>query len=92
MPLLWAYRRGVRRCSAIALAAMLGLTMVSCSTSSHKPSGPAPQQGTATPIHHLVVVFQENVSFDHYFGTYPNAANVDGQRFTAGRGHRLSMV
>jgi phospholipase C len=82
MPLLWAYRRGVRRCCAVALAAMLGLTMVSCSASP-KPSGPAPQQGTATPIHHLVVVFQENVSFDHYFGTYPNAANVDGQRFTA---------
>ncbi len=26
---------------------------------------------TATPIKHLVVIFQENVSFDHYFGTYP---------------------
>jgi phospholipase C len=32
---------------------------------------------TATPIKHLVVIFQENVSFDHYFGTYPNAANTD---------------
>ena len=30
---------------------------------------------TATPIKHLVVIFQENVSFDHYFGTYPNALN-----------------
>ncbi len=30
---------------------------------------------TATPIKHLVVIFQENVSFDHYFGTYPNAKN-----------------
>lgn len=30
---------------------------------------------TATPIKHLVVIFQENVSFDHYFGTYPLAAN-----------------
>lgn len=30
---------------------------------------------TATPIQHLVVIFQENVSFDHYFGTYPHAAN-----------------
>src|SRR5207302_384817 len=28
-----------------------------------------------TPIKHLVVIFQENVSFDHYFATYPNAAN-----------------
>ena len=25
--------------------------------------------GTATPIEHLVVIFQENVSFDHYFAT-----------------------
>ena len=30
---------------------------------------------TATPIKHLVVIFQENVSFDHYFGTYPIAQN-----------------
>jgi phospholipase C len=39
---------------------------------------------TATPIKHLVVIFQENVSFDHYFGTYPKAANLTGEtRFTA---------
>lgn len=30
---------------------------------------------TATPIKHVVVIFQENVSFDHYFGTYPKATN-----------------
>ncbi len=30
---------------------------------------------TTTPIRHLVVIFQENVSFDHYFGTYPFAVN-----------------
>jgi phospholipase C len=34
---------------------------------------------TATPIKHLVVIFQENISFDHYFGTYPNAANPAGE-------------
>ena len=28
---------------------------------------------TKTPIKHVVVVFQENVSFDHYYGVYPNA-------------------
>jgi phospholipase C len=38
---------------------------------------------TTTPIKHLVVIFQENVSFDHYFGTYPNAANTSGQPFHA---------
>ena len=33
------------------------------------------QSGTTTPIKHLVVIFQENISFDHYFGTYPHALN-----------------
>jgi phospholipase C len=37
-----------------------------------------------TPIQHLVVIFDENISFDHYFGIYPKAANLPGQpRFTA---------
>ncbi|MGZ4671633.1 MAG: phospholipase C [Ilumatobacteraceae bacterium] len=40
----------------------------------------------STPIKHVVVIFQENVSFDHYFGTYPNAANTSGQTFTPRRG------
>jgi phospholipase C len=39
---------------------------------------------TTTPIKHLVVIFQENISFDHYFATYPYAKNPDGQpRFSA---------
>ena len=37
---------------------------------------------TATPIKHVVVIFQENVSFDHYFATYPNTRpNSDGSRY-----------
>ena len=34
---------------------------------------------TATPIKHLVVIFGENISFDHYFGTYPHATNPAGE-------------
>ncbi|WP_406348665.1 alkaline phosphatase family protein [Streptomyces sp. NBC_00144] len=54
------------------------------------PHGPGHGQhggshATATPVKHLVVIFQENVSFDHYFGTYPKAANTDGTKFTADR-------
>ncbi len=42
----------------------------------------AQDQATRTPIKHVVVLFQENVSFDHYFGTYPHASNLPGeQRF-----------
>jgi phospholipase C len=37
------------------------------------------KQTTATPIEHLVVIFQENVSFDHYFATYPRAINPAGE-------------
>ncbi len=41
---------------------------------------------TATPIKHLVVIFQENIAFDHYFGTYPKALNLPGEtRFVASR-------
>jgi phospholipase C len=39
---------------------------------------------TSTPIKHIVVIFGENESFDHYFGTYPNATNPTGEpAFTA---------
>jgi len=32
----------------------------------------------------VVVLYDENVSFDHYFGTYPNATNPAGEpAFTA---------
>jgi phospholipase C len=30
-------------------------------------------------IRHVVILFQENVSFDHYFGTYPHALNLQGE-------------
>src|SRR5882724_4221811 len=44
-------------------------------------------QKTTTPIKHVVVIFQENVSFDHYFATYPKATNPAGDpRFVARRG------
>ncbi len=43
------------------------------------PAYAATGAATATPIQHIVVIFQENVSFDHYFGTYPNATNPAGE-------------
>jgi len=45
---------------------------------------PAATFPTSTPIKHLVVIFNENISFDHYFGTYPVATNPAGEPpFTA---------
>jgi phospholipase C len=46
------------------------------------PAYAAPPNSTvaaATPIQYLVVIFEENNSFDHYFGTYPNATNPPGE-------------
>ena len=39
----------------------------------------APPVQTDSPIKHVVVIFQENVSFDHYFATYPYALNPNGE-------------
>ncbi len=42
---------------------------------------------TSTKIKHVIVVFGENISYDHYFGTYPVAQNNPGDTpFTAAVG------
>jgi phospholipase C len=47
----------------------------------------SPSSETVTPIKHVVVIFGENISFDHYFGTYPFAANPSGEpKFSAKHG------
>ena len=59
---------------AMALGAAAGFILLAASPASAQGSS-----STATPIQHVVVIFQENVSYDHYFGTYPLAApNNDG--------------
>src|SRR5260370_39138610 len=72
---------------ALALGAAGALTIAGgAAAAAAAPAAPRGQQhggSTATPIKHVVVIFQENVSFDHYFGTYPHAANTDGQPFHA---------
>jgi len=41
--------------------------------------GASQAPGKKTPIQHIVVIFNENISFDHYFGTYPVALNPKGE-------------
>ena len=38
---------------------------------------------TKTPIKHVVIIFGENESFDHYFATYPVAQNTELPNFRA---------
>jgi phospholipase C len=56
---------------ATSMAALLAVSTIPSPAFAAATTG----TDTATPIKHLVVIFQENVSFDHYFGTYPNALN-----------------
>jgi len=65
---------------AAVIAAVAGAFAVA---SADPSAGPPP----TTPIKHVVVIFGENQSFDHYFGVYPNAKNPAGQPpFTAAPG------
>jgi len=58
---------------------LLGASFASAGISSAVVSSAS----TATPIKHIVIIFQENVSFDHYFATYPHAMNgANGSKFT----------
>jgi phospholipase C len=61
-----------------ALAAALALVLCFM-TGSPAFAGNDDDYRTATPIKHIVIIFQENISFDHYFGTYPYAQNNPGE-------------
>ena len=39
------------------------------------PPAEVSSSAAITPIEHVVVIFDENISFDHYFATYPRATN-----------------
>jgi phospholipase C len=61
------------------LAVSVGVAATAASGHRRSVRGAA---GTATRIKHLVVIFQENVSFDHYFGTYPHANGLSHDLLT----------
>ncbi len=68
--------RGKRSILAVCAAALALLPGSSTATDDRDAAARA---ATATPVKHLVVIFQENISFDHYFGTYPHATNPSGE-------------
>jgi phospholipase C len=71
---------------ALALAATVGLITFQTTAGQTAGKGHRSAGDTASPIKHLVVIFGENVSFDHYFGTYPKAGNTSGVPFQAAPG------
>ena len=79
-------RIGFHRLQALMRITAVALSLCAPALAS-QPHDSADRYRTATPIKHLVVIFDENVSFDHYFATYPRASNPPGEpRFVAAPG------
>jgi phospholipase C len=73
-------RKNLRWMAAIVLATNLVITMpASLFAGAGNDKAAANVAPTTTPLKHVVVIFQENVSFDHYFATYPVAQNPAGE-------------
>jgi phospholipase C len=72
----------------LGAVAITGLASAGTGFAGSAAGADAPAPGQArTPIQHLVVIFEENATFDHYFGTYPYALNPPGEPpFTARAG------
>ncbi len=77
----------------IAVAAASFAVLAACGSSNDTPATPVASVSvqdaltTSTPIKHVVVIYGENVSFDHYFATYPTSTNPAGEpAFTAAAG------
>ncbi|HUA00595.1 MAG TPA: alkaline phosphatase family protein [Candidatus Aquilonibacter sp.] len=69
----------LRRTAAVALAASLVLGMPGSLFANGPTRDAAEFFKTETPIKHVIVIFGENISFDHYFATYPYATNPQGE-------------
>ena len=59
----------------VAVIVIAAVALVACGTQSSAVSSPSPSSGGLQKIKHIVVIMQENRSFDEYFGLYPG---VDG--------------
>jgi phospholipase C len=81
---LFATRRGRVLAGGTALALWIPAWGPAGSPPDHQPTERQVAVAFAhSPIQHVVVIFDENISFDHYFGTYPKAGNTDGTKFVA---------
>ena len=83
----WIRRWRWAAVAGVALACVTGGTLA-LAAPSHRTA--ESNSGTATPVKHVVVIFQENVSFDHYFGTYPGTNNLADTPGLGGHGTLLS--
>ena len=60
----------------LSCLALFGLMNVLCPAGNAGPAGTNDQQGSLSRVNHIIIVMQENHSFDNYFGVLPFAAGV----------------
>jgi len=79
--------------SKAGIVCLVGFALLSSASALASTPGThaQPNDSTTTSIKHLVVIFDENVSFDHYFGTYPNAQNPQGEPYFKARANTPSV-
>jgi phospholipase C len=59
------------------IAARSALSFCCIAATAAMPAAPAlAESAAANPIKHVIIIVQENRSFDHYFGTYPGANGI----------------
>ena len=81
---------GRARTAVLASALMAGALLASCvggssAPAGHAAGGPSGHRDVAAGIHkikHVIIVEQENRSFDSYFGTFPGAEGIPMQNGT----------
>ena len=89
----------MRKYIALSMSAALvlsgcssGTTATTTTTTTTTPTVTLTPVTSSQVIKHVVVIFGENISFDHYFATYPTATNPAGETaFTAASGHQLRL-
>src|SRR6186713_2445153 len=72
----------MRSAGPLLATALLGVltAATALSTSAETPTNPSAVRSTTTratgSIDHIIIIVQENRSFDHYFGTFPGANGI----------------
>src|SRR5712692_2147087 len=72
-------RTGIRNLPGVMLAVLFVTAMLAACGTSSSPTSTTNQASGINKIKHVIVIMQENRSFDSYFGTYPGADGIPMQ-------------
>src|SRR5947208_9328988 len=62
--------------AALALLPLLNPDRTTVATSAMETKAPTPINSDLAKIKHVIIIMQENRSFDEYFGTFPGADGI----------------